>query len=435
MKVRVRVWMVATLTCVYFAGYAAEAPTAVTIGLAAPVSGVGDRLDKITLLSSEATWKQVQEDINANPEARQHLAAEADRWLTGDTLSIVAGKKHVAPSGNPHDYTSIAVYSWPNPAKPDGLPWINKDGEVNPTVYEYDNAKLESLCHAVPRLILYARASGSATHARRAGTLLRAWFLDEATRMNPNLRYPQFIPGVCDGRAIGIIDTTSLIFLLDAVTHLAFNEAWTPEHLAALKVWVSQYLDWLRSSAFGKQEEAAANNHGTWFDAQVVCFAAFCDRPEIVRDQIERCTKRRIATQLDADGAQPHELKRTLSLTYCTYNLLAYACIAQVASDNGIDLWNWRSTEGRSLRAALTWMLPYYTRERAWTHRQIKPFDFTNVVLPLTLARSNPGNDIPARLEASLENVPWQRVLFSKASLAVRSQPGQTAGEPAASPK
>ena len=423
---------VAALTCVNVALLAAEAPRAAAVGQAAPVCGTAGRLDKVALLSSEATWKQVREDINARPQARRQLEAEADRWLTGEVLNIVSGKKHVAPSGNPHDYTSLAVYSWPNPAKPDGLPWINKDGEVNPAVYEYDNAKLESLCRAVPQLILYARVADSPAHARRAGVLLRAWFLDEATRMNPNLRYAQFIPGVCDGRAIGIIDTTSLIFLFDAVTHLAFNEAWRPEHLAALKAWTSQYLDWLCGSAFGKQEEAAANNHGTWFDAQVVCFAAFCGRPEIVRDQIARCTKRRIATQLEADGAQPHELRRTLSLTYCTYNLLAYACVARVGSEQGIDLWNWRSGEGRSLRAALTWMIPYYTRERAWAHKQIKPFDFTNVFLPLTLIRSNPGSDLPERLEATLEKFPWQRVLFSKASLAVRSQPDQTAGEPAA---
>lgn len=403
----------------------------VALGLAAPVLGGEERPGQATLLSSEAAWKQVQDEVAASPCARQQLAAEAGRWLTGDTLNVVAGKRHVAASGNPHDYVSIAPYSWPNPSKPDGLPWINRDGEVNPVFSDYDNAKLEALCHAVPRLILYARVAGSEPHARRAGMLLRAWFLDESTRMNPHLRYGQFIPGVTDGRGIGIIDTTSLVFLLDAVTHLTFNEDWTPEHLAGLKAWVSQYLDWLRTSEFGRQEEGARNNHGTWFDAQVVCFAAFCGRPEIIREQVETHTKPRIAAQFEADGAQPHELKRTLALTYCTYNLLAFTCIARVASDCGIDLWNWQSPEGRSLRSALRWMLPYYAQDRAWTHRQIRPFDFTSAVLVVTLARRDVGHTIPTGLEAKIEKHPWHRVFFSKASLATRPLPGTAASESA----
>lgn len=402
----------------------------VTGGGVEPAGGAGGRSDGITLLSSEAAWTQVQQDVAARPEAIQLLAAEAGRWLTGDTINIVAGKKHTAPSGNPHDYLSLSPYWWPNPARPDGLPWVSRDGEVNPQFYEYDNAKLESLCHAVPRLILYSRTADSGPHARRAGVLLRAWFLDEATRMNPHLRNAQFIPGVADGRGYGIIDTTSLIFLLDAVTHLPFNEDWTPEHLAGLKAWVSHYLDWLRTSEFGKREESERNNHGTWFDAQVVSYAAFCGRPELVREQIEKRTKQRIATQIEPDGAQPHELRRTLALTYCTYNLLAFACTARVARECGVDLWDWRSPNGRSLRSALHWMLPYYGGERPWTHQQIKPFDPTSAALVLTVARADSGNAIPAGLETGIEKYPWQRVFFSKAGLSARSAPGEAAKEP-----
>jgi hypothetical protein len=41
-------------------------------------------------------------------------------------------KKLIADSGDKHDYMSIAPYFWPDPAKPDGLPYIRRDGEVNP---------------------------------------------------------------------------------------------------------------------------------------------------------------------------------------------------------------------------------------------------------------------------------------------------------------
>jgi hypothetical protein len=107
-------------------------------------------------------------------------------------------------------------------------------------------------------------------------------------------------------------------------------------------------------------------------------------------------------------------------LTYCTYNLLAYACTAQVAAKFGVDLWNWKSSDGRGLLPALRWLLPYYAKERAWEQKQIKPFDFTNAALLLNLAWQRTGEEAFARLCDQVEVQPWQRITFSKASLAVR---------------
>lgn len=36
------------------------------------------------------------------------------------------------PSGNIHDYASVSRYRWANPDTPDGLPWVRRDGELNP---------------------------------------------------------------------------------------------------------------------------------------------------------------------------------------------------------------------------------------------------------------------------------------------------------------
>ncbi|MEK7414844.1 MAG: alginate lyase family protein [Planctomycetota bacterium] len=127
--------------------------------------------------------------------------------------------------------------------------------------------------------------------------------------------------------------------------------------------------------------------------------------------------------QIAADGAQPHEVNRTLSFTYCTYNLLGFTCVAQVARNHGSDLWNWQCPDGRSLRSALQWMFPYYRKERTWAHPQIKAFDLSSATL-LTLAQLDPSNAVPKELTTTLEQHPWQRVIFSKASLAARKVPG-----------
>lgn len=375
-----------------------------------------------SLLHDGATWRKFQTEIAQRRDSAAVLGREADRWLAGDVITIVR-KKTLAPSGDPHDYVSLAPYSWPDPKKPDGLPWKGRDGQVNPAFYDYDNPVLERLCHAVPRLMLHARAADSAPHARRAGRLLRAWFLDEATRMNPHLRFAQKVPGVSDGSATGIIDATSLIFLADAASRLAFNDEWTAQHLAGMKAWFARYVDWLLTSAPGKKEGDAANNHGSWYDAQVACFAAFADRPDLARQQIEQRTLRRIETQIEPDGRQPAELRRTLALTYSTYNLLAHACTAQIAATQGIDLWGWKTADGRSLRGALDWLLPFYAKEQEWKHPQIHAFDFSSAAVLLNFAWQRTGAATFGRVCASVEAHPWQRLLFSKASLTGRDAP------------
>jgi hypothetical protein len=377
-----------------------------------------------TLLHRESAWEEFRSDLLARPVSRAALAHEADYWLSQPAPTVMA-KTRPPPSGDWHDYMSLPPYAWPNPKKADGLPWITRDGEVNPEFYHFDSYALETLCTAVPRLAVHAYASGSKAHARRAGQLLRGWFLDAATRMNPNLRFAQLMPGR-DGPSSGIIDTTSLVFLLNAVTRLELTDEWTAAHLAGLKTWVSAYLDWLLGPA-GKKEVAAKNNHGTWFDAQVVCLAVFCDRPAVARQQIEAHTETRIATQIESDGRQPEELRRTLALTYSTYNLLAFACIARLAPTVGIDLWNFKTANGRSLKLALQWLMPFYTAETPWSHPQIRPFDFTNAALVLQLAAELTGDPAIVAARQKVEQHPWQRLSFSKSSLAARQDPGAAA--------
>lgn len=375
-----------------------------------------------SLLHGRAAWDALREELTRRAENRAVLAREADAWLKGDVLSVV-GKKHPAPSGDPHDYVSLAPYRWPDPKKPDGRPWTTRDGEVNPAFYEYDNPKLERLCHAVPRLVLHAWLTGSEVHARRAGRLLRAWFVEPDTRMNPHLRFAQMTPGMAEGTPTGIIDTTSFVFLADAASRLSFNTDWTPQHLAALKTWFAQYTEWLLTSKAGRTEGAARNNHGVWYDAQVAAFAVFSGRPDIARRQIESATRDRIAAHIEPDGRQPAELRRTLALTYCTYNLLAHACVAQLAAPLGLDLWRWQSTDDRGLRVALRWLLPYYAKERAWSHPQIRPFDFGSAALLLHLAEQGLADAEFGRVRRVVEVQPWHRVLFSKAAMSARKEP------------
>ena len=59
------------------------------------------------------------------------LLHEAKRARASGTFSVV--DKNLTPSsGDKHDFMSVAPYWWPNPNTPNGLPYVRRDGEVNP---------------------------------------------------------------------------------------------------------------------------------------------------------------------------------------------------------------------------------------------------------------------------------------------------------------
>jgi len=375
-----------------------------------------------SLLHRPAAWKRFRLAMQQDPAASAALATEAAGWLKSPPITVV-GHKHLAPSGDPHDYVSIPPYQWPDrPGENHGGSHA-RDGEVNPLFYEYDSFALERLCRAVPCLVAQAWLTESSPPAEKAGHLLRAWFVDPATRMNPHLTYAQMSRESNQGSAGGIIDTTSLVFLVDAIFRLPFNRAWTPDHLAETKAWFARYLEWLLTSDNGRREAASPNNHGTWFDAQVITYALFADRPDIARRQITDVSAPRVFQQIRHDGEQPHELARSLSMTYCTYNLLAFACIARHAARFGLDFWHMRGLSGSGILTATRWMLPYYLGERRWPNRQIRAFHRPSAGLLLDLAWEGTGDD---RYDAACRQViqfPWQRLQFSKGDLADRLCP------------
>ncbi|MFN0121981.1 MAG: alginate lyase family protein, partial [Blastocatellia bacterium] len=80
------------------------------------------------------------------------LRREADQALTTGPFTVTA-KTRVPPSGDRHDYLTLAPYWWPDPQKPDGLPYIRRDGETNPeSKRDTDNPRLVAMANAVETL-------------------------------------------------------------------------------------------------------------------------------------------------------------------------------------------------------------------------------------------------------------------------------------------
>ena len=116
----------------------------------------------------------------------------------------VMDKDIIPPSGDKHDYISQGPYWWPDTTKPDGLPYIRRDGVVNPEREKFtDRRNLSNLLEATDFLSKAYYFSEDEKYATKIIELLQVWFLNDATKMNPHLEYGQGIPGITEGRGIG----------------------------------------------------------------------------------------------------------------------------------------------------------------------------------------------------------------------------------------
>ncbi|TWV93001.1 alginate lyase family protein [Chitinophaga pinensis] len=343
------------------------------------------------------TKEKIAKKDPAMQQALLALLKIADQSLQNGPYSVVY-KTKVPPSGNKHDYMSVGPYWWPDSTKADGLPYIRKDGQVNPERYaikddEYQNA----ISRDVYYLGLAWFYTGKTEYARHAAGLLRTWFLDTATNMHPHLNYSQAIPGITAGRGIGLIDTHNVTMLLDGIQLLKDSKALSAAEYKRIQDWYRAFLQWMRTSPIGQDEADELNNHGTWYDVQQVAIALFTEQPALAKQMLEEQTKKRIDVQLETDGRQPKELARTLSWNYSLFNLRAFFELALLAENVQVDLWHYETPAGKSLQKAYRWLLPYATGASQWTYPQIKAkHDEEFLELSEVAARKYPDLDLSA---------------------------------------
>ena len=307
----------------------------------------------------EKAKARVARDDPAVRAAFAQLLADAEKALAVKPPSVLK-KPQTPPSGDRHDYMSQAPYFWPDPAKKDGLPYLRKDGQRNPESHDEhsDAPRMGRVGGSALPLALARYFTGKADYAEHAAKLLRVWYLDPATRMNPNFNFAQAVPGVNTGRGTGMIESRSSIPAMDAVGLLAGSPSWTKANADGMKTWMRAFLEWAQTSDNGKSEAAARNNHGSFYDEQIVSLALFLGRDDLAKQTLEAVKTKRIAVQIQPDGSQPLELDRADSFGYSRFNIEALAHLATLGAHAGVDLWHYETKDGAGLRQAIDFLLP-----------------------------------------------------------------------------
>jgi hypothetical protein len=295
---------------------------------------------------------------------RARVIQAANKYLKEPPITITAATSPRS-AGGLHDFFSEGDYWWPDPQNPGG-PYIQRDGMSNPDNFVEHRRYLMRLSLQVPALAAAWKLTKDERYANHAVKHLRSWFIDDATRMNPNLEFAQAIHGRFTGRSIGIIDTIHLVEVAQAINILKDSRALGTNDLGGVIKWFTDYLNWLTTSKNGMTERDAKNNHGTCWVMQVAAFAQLVGNQELIDYCRNRFKTVLVPNQIAANGSFPEELRRTKPYGYSLFNLDALATICELVSTESDNVWTFSTPDGRGMAAALTYMYPYIKDKSRW---------------------------------------------------------------------
>jgi hypothetical protein len=298
---------------------------------------------------------------------RQRVLRAAGRYLHEQPVTITASSS-ARSAGGQHEYFSEGDYWWPDPENPEG-PYIQRDGHTNPDNFVAHRHALIRLSLHVPALTAAWLLTREREYASHAGRHLRAWFVDRATYMEPHLLYAQAIKGRVTGRGVGIIDTLHLVEVARAVSRLEMSGGLPKDSVDGVRAWFSRYLQWMTTHEYGLAERDAKNNHGTCWIVQAAEFARLTGRDDLTTFCRSRVKDVLVPQQIAPDGSFPLELARTKPYGYSLFNLDALAMACHILSNADENLWTFGLADGRGMRRALAFMVPFIDDKSKWPHK------------------------------------------------------------------
>ena len=312
-----------------------------------------------TCSDSKPNYKQMVAEV-----LRDSVLILAKEYAT-EIPQTVTSQTSERSAGGLHDFYSEGDYWWPDPDNPEGS-YIRRDGMTNPANFTAHRDALLRFSQLVGNLTSAYILTKDTTYAKVAITHCKAWFIDENTRMNPHLLYAQAIKGRHTGRGIGIIDAIHFMEVVQSLIVLEQYGLIPQEDMQLFRKWFSEFVSWLTTHPYGKDEMVHPNNHGTCWNMQVGLYAVFTKNDSILSFCRNNFKNKLLPGQMDTNGSFPRELKRTKPYGYSLFNLDAMAMNAVVLGNKEHNLWEYVVKEGKSLLQGLEYMRPYVADKSQW---------------------------------------------------------------------
>ncbi|MCX6239237.1 MAG: alginate lyase family protein [Bacteroidia bacterium] len=295
---------------------------------------------------------------------RKEILLRADLALKQEPQTITM---FICPrsAGGQHDFYSEGDYWWPDPKNPDG-PFIQRDGMTNPENFVAHRLAMIRFSQIIGTLASAYKITGNEKYVQSALTHLNAWFVNNETRMNPSLLYAQAIKGRFTGRGIGIIDGIQLMEVAQGILVMQKARCFAQKQQDAIKLWFTDFLQWLTTHQYGKDEMNAQNNHGTCWAMQVASFSRLTTNSELLDFCRNRYREVFLPKQMAENGSFPQELKRTKPYGYSIFNLDAMTMLCQILSDKDHDLWNYKTSDGKCIKNGIEYLFPYIADKSKW---------------------------------------------------------------------
>ncbi|KAJ7492812.1 chondroitin AC/alginate lyase [Mycena latifolia] len=313
-----------------------------------------------------------QAPLGAAPSAVPSLPMSIPPTTT--TATAVAGSS--APpqaAGKTKSSSSKSSSCTPSPTKslaPSATwttcPYVVRDGKVNPDVRTLNgpaaiNSASQSILYSA---VCYALKGSSANVcSQNAVGFLDAFFLDPTTGMNPNMNFGQVVrgPGASgqQGTFTGVLDLRGIVKIINAIELLKAGASpdWTSKKDKAMGYWTGNYSTWLMNSDIGQSTASKANNHATFYVAQLTAVKMSVGDNAGAIATLKDFFRNQFLNQVAASGEQPLEAVRTRPWHYRCFNLEALITLAKLGDQLGVNFWTAQSRYQATIQTALDFVM------------------------------------------------------------------------------
>ncbi|MFA4870925.1 MAG: alginate lyase family protein [Pedobacter sp.] len=263
----------------------------------------------------------------------------------GTTIQSVTYGGKTPPSGDIHDYFSEPPYI--------------SDGVFDPNADRTDYNSAMVIGKAVRDLGLAYALTGDNKYADKAIQLINAWTVNPATKMNPK---------VTTFNSQAYIEIPITITGMYYGADLIWNyQGWNINDKNAFKTWVGS-----TSTSRGRTKELNPQNYENWKILFISSSAVITGNSNDM-DWSFQYWKELIPKQINTQGQIINELSRTRSLFYSIYSINAMTQTAEIARHQNMDLYNYKTGDGRGLELAYDYHAPYLAGKLTWPYQELRP--------------------------------------------------------------